>query len=69
MKPGNKYKTGFVTPHGQYAYLQIGQEFIGAPHTYFQFNDIVFGHLPKISTVLANQVLYGIMVTGDFLFL
>ena len=33
MKPGDEYKTGFVTPHGQYAYLRMGQGLIGAPHT------------------------------------
>ena len=47
MKSGDEYKTGFVTLHGQYAYLRMGQGLIGAPHTYSQFSDMVFGHLPK----------------------
>lgn len=24
IKPGDEYKIEFITPHGQYAYLQIG---------------------------------------------
>ena len=59
MKPEDEYKTGFVTPHSQYAYLQMGQGLIGAPHTYFQFNDMVFGHLPKTTTVPAQSSLIG----------
>ncbi len=47
MNPGEEYKTGFVTAHGQYVYLRIGQSFLGAPHTNFQFSDMVFEHLPK----------------------
>ena len=34
MKPGDEYKTDFVTPHSQYAYLQISQGLIGALYTY-----------------------------------
>lgn len=45
MKPGDKYKIGFVTPYGQYAYLQMGQGLIGAPYTYSQLRDMVFGYL------------------------
>ena len=26
MKRGDEYKTGFVTPHGQYVYLRMGTE-------------------------------------------
>ena len=59
MKPGDEYKTGFVTPHDQYAYLQMGQGLIGAPHTYSQFSDMVFGHLPKTTTVPAQSSLIG----------
>ena len=59
MKPGNEYKTGFVTPHSQYAYLWMGQRLIGASHIYSQSSDIVFGHLPKINTVSAQPSLIG----------
>lgn len=34
IKPGDEYKTGFVTPHGQYTYLRMGQGLVDAPHTY-----------------------------------
>ena len=37
--------------------MQIGQGFVGAPHTYSQFSDMVFGHLPKITTVPAQSSL------------
>ncbi len=47
MKPGDEYKTGFVTSHGPYAYLRMGQGLVAAPHTYSQFSDMVFEHLPK----------------------
>lgn len=35
IKSGDKYKTGFVTPHSHNAYLRMGQSFIGAPYMYF----------------------------------
>lgn len=47
IKPGDEYKTGFVTLHGQYVYLQMGQSLINSTHTYSQFSDMVFGYLPK----------------------
>lgn len=50
MKPGDEYKTSFVIPHRQYAYLWMSQGLVGAPHTYSQFSDMVFGHLPKTQT-------------------
>lgn len=53
IKPGDNYKTGFVTPHGQYAYLRMDQGLIGAPYTYFQFSDMIFGHFLKTNTVPA----------------
>ena len=59
MKLGDEYKTGFVTPHGQYSYLRMGQDLIGAPHTYSQFSDMVFGHLPKTSGASAKSTLIG----------
>ena len=59
MKPGDKFKTGFVIPHGQYAYLRMDQGLIGAPHTYFQFSDMVFGYLPKTDTVPTQLSLVG----------
>lgn len=57
MKPGNEYKTGFITPHGQYAYLRMGQGLISALHIYSQFSDIVFGHLSKTAAVSAHLFL------------
>lgn len=47
MKSGDEYKTGFMTFHGQYTYLQIGQSLINAPHTYSQFSDMIFSPLSK----------------------
>lgn len=47
IKPKDGYKTGFVTPHGQYAYLKMGQGLVRAPHIYSQFSDMVFDYLPK----------------------
>lgn len=47
IKAGDEYKAGFVTPHGQYIYLRMGQGLKGACATYSQFGDLVFGPLPK----------------------
>ena len=47
IKPGDEYKAGVVTPHGQYVYRRMGQGLKGAPHTYSQFSDLVFGPIPK----------------------
>lgn len=59
MKHGDEYKTGFVTPHGQHAYLRMVQGLLGAPHTYSQFSDMVFGHLPKTQATPAQSTLIG----------
>ncbi len=59
MKPEDEYKTGFVAPHGQYAYLRMGQGLVGAPHTYSQFSDMVFGHLAKTQATPAQSSLIG----------
>jgi len=40
-------KTGFLTPNGQWVYTRMGMGLKGAPHTYAQFSDLVFGPLPK----------------------
>ena len=53
IKPRNEYKTGFITPYGQYAYFQIGQSLINAFHIYSQLNDMVFGPFPKTDTISA----------------
>ena len=37
----------------------MGQGLIGAPHTYSQFTDMVFGHLPKTTIVPAQSSLIG----------
>lgn len=57
MKLGDEYKTGFITPHSQYAYLQMGQGLIGASHTYSQLSDMIFGYLPKTAMVPAQSSL------------
>ena len=49
MKTSDVNKTGFLTPNGQWVYLRMGQGLKGAPHTYAQFGDLVFGPLPKNS--------------------
>ena len=61
IKAGDEYKTGFVTPHGQYIYRRMGQGLKGACATYSQFGDLVFGPLPKTAqckampTIIGNQ--------------
>lgn len=47
IKPRNEYKTGLIIPYSQYIYLWISQSFINAPYIYSQFNNMVFGYLPK----------------------
>ena len=47
MKASDVNTTGFVTPNGQWVCLRMGQGLKGAPHTYAQFGDLVFGPLPK----------------------
>ena len=39
-------KTGFIGPNGQWVYQRMGQGLKGAPFTYSQFGDLVFGPLP-----------------------
>ena len=51
MKPEDCNKTGFLTPNGQWVYKRMGQGLKGAPHTYAQFSDLVFGPLPKTASV------------------
>ena len=46
MKIEDINKTGFVTPNGQWVYRRMGQGLKGAPFTYSQFSDLVFGPLP-----------------------
>lgn len=69
IKSRDKYKTGFVTLHSKYTYLQMSQGLKGALHTYFQFSDIVFGHLPKTASIPSQSSLIEIMMNGDFPFL
>ena len=45
----DRNKTGFLTPNGQWVYNRMGQGLKGAPFTYAQFEDLVFGPLPKNS--------------------
>ena len=45
-KKEDQNKTGFLTPNGQWVYIRMGQGLKGAPHTYAQFTDLVFGPLP-----------------------
>lgn len=59
MKPGDEYKTGFVTPNGQYSYLRMCQGLVGAPHAYSQFSDMVCGQLPKTQAPPAQPSLIG----------
>ena len=51
IKPGDEHKAAFITPHGLYLYLRMGQGLKGAPHTYSQFTDLVFGPLPRMETI------------------
>lgn len=37
----------------------MGQGPVGAPHTYSQFSDMVFGHLPKTQATPAHSTLIG----------
>lgn len=59
IKEGDEYKTGFVTPHGQYIYLRMGQGLKGACATYSQFGDLTFGPLPKTEDAEAMPSIIG----------
>lgn len=56
MKPGDEYKTGVITPNGQYIYLRMGQGLKGACATYSQFGDMVFGPLPKVQADIEQGI-------------
>jgi hypothetical protein len=47
MRPGDEYKTAFLTPHGQFFYRRMGQGLKGSVYTYTMFADLTFGWLPK----------------------
>ena len=47
MRKEHKYKTGIVTPHSQYCYLQMRQGLKERLHTFLQFSDLVFGPISK----------------------
>lgn len=66
MKAGDEYKTGIVTPHGQYFYLRMGMRLKGASHTYAQFTDLVFGPLPATAEEEAHDSMIGDL--GDVAF-
>ena len=62
LRKGDANKTGFLTPNGQWVYLRMGQGLKGAPHTYAQFSDLVFGPLPpndkgvaRMGTLIGNH--------------
>lgn len=55
MKKEDINKTGFITPNGQWVYLRMGQGLKGAPHTYAQFTDLVFGPLPPNNEGVARM--------------
>ena len=42
----DRNKTGFLALNGQWVYVRMGQGLKGAPYTYAQFTDLVFGPLP-----------------------
>lgn len=71
IRPGDEYKTGFTTPHGQYFYLRMGQGLKGAPMTYAQFTDVVFGPMPKtpghppLDSILGTRENHGFSVFMD----
>ncbi|KAF2966539.1 hypothetical protein GQX73_g7005 [Xylaria multiplex] len=46
VRAQDQWKTAVVTPHGMYLYKRMAQGLCGAPHTYSQFGDIVFGPHP-----------------------
>lgn len=56
IKPRDEYKTGFVTLYDQYVYLQMDQDLIDASYTYSQFNNMIFGYLPKNQKSLAQAM-------------
>src|SRR5437762_9342352 len=66
IRPGDEYKAGFVTPHGQYLYLRMGQGLKGGAHTYAQFTDLVFGPLPKSETTPRTDSIIGTHGNGGF---
>lgn len=66
LKPGDEYKTGIITPHGQYVYLRMGQGLKGACATYSQFGDMVFGPIPKSATTEAMPSIIGVQDHAAF---
>jgi hypothetical protein len=57
MRPGDEYKAAIIAPNGQYLFRRIGQGLKGAPYTYSQFTDLVFGPLPKTDSTPAMPTL------------
>lgn len=59
MKAGHEYKTGIVTPHGQYFYRRMEMGLKGAAHIYAQFTDLMFGPLPATGEEEAYNSMIG----------
>ena len=46
IRPGDEFKMGTITPHGQYVYKRMAMGLKDSMHTYTQFADLVFGPIP-----------------------
>ena len=66
IRPGNKHKTGIVTLHGQYLYLQMRQGLKRGPYTYTQFIDLVFGPFSKSDAIPQMDIIIGTHVNSRF---
>ncbi|KAI9771529.1 MAG: hypothetical protein M1840_002149 [Geoglossum simile] len=66
IQTGDEHKDGIVTLHGLYFYLRMGQGLKGAVYTYFQFTDLMFGSLPKTTTIPSFPSLIGTHKDSSF---
>jgi len=57
IRKGDEHKAAIVTPNGQWLYRRMGMGLKGAPHTYAQFTDLVFGPLPATTETPAMKTI------------
>jgi hypothetical protein len=59
LRKGDEHKAAITAPNGQWLFRHMGQGLKGAPYTYSQFTDLVFGLLPRTDTVVSFPTLIG----------
>ena len=72
IRKEDRNKTGFIGPNGQWVYIRMGQGLKGAPFTYSQFGDMVFGPLPpnqrgvpRMPTILGRSTKHAFQIFMD----